>query len=431
MSLVGKNISELAGFRFEEYDNNTGVLTIKTLRDENYISKYKFVVESKGLLSLEYVEPEVEDSFSFTPFKIPEGTKKIYFSFKCIQRSVLGGFVFEIIQLKGNFLEYMNDNNSLETWIDNEVKRDYSYVPFSFETTMQKIEKEIEIHHEATEIFIMARPAYAELDYYVYDPVPINLENLFYKNNSLVPSMYSVLPLVVIFETPETTYLLKKGIYTKKRLTYTYSETVPEVPEVEDLDDYDFSHVWVPSIDIYDEEENLLYEKDKVYVMKTTINYLTEPYVVVNGWVKHNTLTKEDLDNGYEYYFLSGFTTIREILAGLPSYVIAYEGTFEFGDLMISTVGYDWAPAEGEINVDSNYKINREGMFIENNEEGYRREVTANRDISVNMQTGETIWRLTKNGQWVKTLEAKEIRMGNYHIVEENDELNIYYRGGA
>ncbi|HHY70479.1 MAG TPA: hypothetical protein GX519_02220, partial [Thermoanaerobacterales bacterium] len=202
-----------------------------------------------------------------------------------------------------------------------------------------------------------------------------------------------------------------------------------------DLDNFDFSNVWLCEENIYDENDELKYEKNSLYGLRTNLYFAPligkdESKYSVVGWEKLN-ITKEQIDAGYEHPFFVGYSFVEKFNRFLNSgFYDAFQSEVEFGDIMFSTINYEWAPAEGENAIDTEFRFNKSGMYIDNNEEGFRREISASRDISTNMQTGENTWFLTPQGQWVKLLEAKEIRMGNYHIVEENDEINFYYRGG-
>ena len=56
---------------------------------------------------------------------------------------------------------------------------------------------------------------------------------------------------------------------------------------------------------------------------------------------------------------------------------------------MFSTTSFEWAAGEGEQVTDTEFKFNKQGMYITNNEEGYTRQITANEDMATNIQTGE------------------------------------------
>ncbi len=419
MDLLGKNISELEKpFKYETFTPD--YWNLKNVKDDSYISKNKFVIETSlenglGAMFIPFGDADVY----FDVINIPPNVEKIFFSGSYKANLILGGFVIRVYQLKGNFQEYMSDF-SLSDWKDYENGLNSIFVENQFENNKESFQIEINLNKDTTQILMMIAPTF---DYKKFVEA-ISSENKYLR--SRFNDLFNNKPKIELFIYPDYSFNLEEESYTKKRITYFTSNDVPNIPP--SLENYDFSNVWLCENNITDENNNLIYESGKLYGLKTIIDYWSGNIQIV-GWERLN-FTKEDADAGYEHYFFVGYRIIKKDIHSESDINGRMKGTMEFGDIMFSTINYEWAPAEGESAVETEFKFNTKGMYIENNEEGFRREISASRDVSTNLQTGENTWFLTPQGQWVKLLEAKEIRMGNYHAVEENDEINIYYRGG-
>lgn len=429
--LIGKNLDYLVKNIDKYTDWQDKDVILKTYYDRKYKSKHKFVYDVPNTVNNFRVARE-DLYIKFAPINIPEGTKKMFFSMTYKDDIIIGQGMFAFIyQLKSDFCDNMNDMFSYETLEDYAVDMYRIHIDRTFGDDLKKIEVEIDIHKETTQLLLVLLPRFSIMSLLIGSAPELSTQPLRYYYNDL----FSVSPYIMVFqplpgESGYGSVWLEK--FEARRLTYFISGEVPNLPV--DLDGYDFSNVWLCERDIYDDAENLLYEKDGVYALKTSVNYGrgdVEGSVEIIGWEKID-ITKEQIDGGYNHYFFSGWNKIISQLLYLSQWEPGetFKGKFEFGDIMFSTINYEWAPAEGENAVDTEFKFNNKGVYIENNEEGFRREISASKDISTNLQTGENTWFLTPQGQWVKLLEAKEIRMGNFHIVEEDDEINFYYRGG-
>ncbi len=408
-----KYISDLIKLPLAEFKNTS--INISTHRDEKYDSKNKFVLDTAY-----FINPKMFDFrdyiFCYKPFNVPSDLKQLFFSIKYKESFKVGNLKLTIYQLKDNFNDYMYDN-TYTTWKDKITKHDVINLKQGFGESFNKIEQLVEVNEETNQIMVVIEP-----EWYVTGTFyPIENQSIRDKLNDLFVNYIRT----IIFENYSTLSLWSEN-FIQKKITYFISEEEPDIPL--SLEDFDFSNIWLCEKNIYDENDVLIYEKDMLYALETNIDYETGEYEIL-GWQKLN-ITKEQIDNGYEHHFFVGWNRLVEKIHGTGAFEQIFSGSIEFGDIMFSTINYEWAPAKGESAIDTEFKFNNKGMYIENNEEGFRREISASKDISTNIQTGENTWFLTPQGQWVKLLEAKEIRMGNFHIVEENDEINFYYRGG-
>lgn len=437
---LGKTIKDVINNKFEYEPFSSNVITLKTVFDESYEAKNKFVIECPKIIRLAGIRTP-EDSWldenpnftmDFDVFDVPTGVEKIFFSMKYKPGLSLGNYKLTIIQLKNDINDYLNDNYSYDSLEDYIVGKTIINMKADFIPNTQIIQKELELSEETNQLLVRIEAVYMSVaTEWAVDYGEMGLRK--YYND-----LFSVEPGFEMFmfqEDANETSLYRENFY-QKRITYFMSETEPPIPNINDLDNFDFSNVWLCEENIYDENDELKYEKNSLYGLRTNLYFAPligndESQYSVVGWKKLN-ITKEQIDAGYEHPFFVGYSFVKEFDRFLNSgFYNAFQSEVEFGDIMFSTINYEWAPAEGENAIDTEFRFNKSGMYIDNNEEGFRREISASRDISTNLQTGENTWFLTPQGQWVKLLEAKEIRIGNFHIVEEDDEINFYYRGGG
>lgn len=419
-----KNISELKDY---EIEYQQGISTLKTYKDDTYVSKSKFVFDVSQLVNSVYYDINNFCGF-FKPFEIPKDIDRLYFSMSYKPNITVGEFSFTVHQLKGDYDDYMSDYSNNETWLNNIVKTDSVTIKSSFEDRVQRIEKEIIIDSNANSILLDFGAEFIDFGGYLDESSPLSTQSLRYKLNDL----FVANPDIKVFNPTQGEGglgSLWKESFQKKRLTYFISDEVPAIPS--NLNELDFSNVWLCPENIVINDV-VVYEKDTLYGLKTSINYANNTHQVV-GWEKLD-LTKEDIDKGVEKYFFVGWNLMISQLINISQWRDSiFQGGIEFGDILFSTINYLWSPAEGESAIDTDFQFNKDGIFIENQAEGFKREISASTDKSTNLQTGKDIWYLTPEGQWVNLLEAREIRIGNFHIVEENEELKFYHRhrGGS
>lgn len=407
MDIIGKNVDEfLNKFEYEEFDYGT----LNNTNDETYTSGSKFLlnISQHGLM---FSEKPI--GLYFSPFNVPTGTRKLFFSMKYKTDIVLGGFSIGVVELN-NDLETIMATNDLNLW-DNYgswLKTFEISLDFNFDT--KTIEFELDLSSNTKQVFMYIKPTYETLHF--YDAFSILSKDLRIKYNDF----FTDKPKNLLFVDGSYNYEICREEYEKRRITYFVSEEVPELPL--NLDDYDFANLWFCNRDIYDEEENLIYKNNTMYSLETTVDYENNTYSII-GW-RELDITKEQIENGYEHYFFFGWRTVK-IPVAESQMIGRFDADLEFGDITFSTINYVWSPAEGESNVDNNFKFNKDGMYITNNEEGFKREITASKDISTNLQTGNKVWNLTSDGMWTDVVSANKIILGNYHIVAEDDTIKF------
>lgn len=408
IQLEGKNVNDFLGkFNYEKFDR----AIVTTINDDKYDSKNKFVFEY-GKNNGYYVNQKNIETY-FTPFDVPENTKKLYFSMKYKEDITLGKIRIRVVQIKEKLSTFMN-TRSIELFNDYIVGDDSFYIYDSFDYETKTKQLEIDVSKETKQVFLIIEPVW-EWTLSFDKAWPIDSQDVWFKYNNL----FYQKPGSILFRDADYNYYLYKEKYSKKKLTYFISDTVPELPST--LDNYDFSNVWLCSRDIYDENNNILYKNNTLYALKTTV-YTDNTYSIVG--FDEIQITKEQIDNGYEAYFLADYQFVKNIKSE-HDILGRFIGNLEFGDITFSTLNYVWSPSEDESDVKNNFKYNKDGMYITNNEQGYSREISASKDISTNMKTNKVVWKMTPDGNWSQMTETEKLVIGNYNITVEDDVLKF------